>query len=176
MTILHFPEKPRRVAETYVRSGQGYRGPDSAPEANLTGRAYAKDLWSEMSYPLLTAVLPLKLPANEKHVLTVLAFHADADAECWPSSALLAKECCLHIKEVGKCLLYLKNGGFLRRDFRKGRSTVYHLLPSAIGVDRSPLIAEQNDKLNACEERQLTEYEKYQLNLVRFEPVRKRKD
>jgi hypothetical protein len=124
-----------------------------------------------MSYPIMTAVLPLVLPANEKHVLTVLAFHADVDAECWPSAGLLAKECCLHHKEIRKCLAKLEKLGFLQRNFRRGRSTVYRIVPCANGVDHPAPMAHQNGKLNAGEARKLTPYEEYQCNHIYFKPL-----
>lgn len=107
-----------------------------------------------MSYSWMTAILPVKLPANEKSVLNILAFHANDGGECWPSVGLLVRETCLSEREVQKCLGWLHDNDFIKREFRDGRSTTYTVNepPSNRHPHPRPLDT-QNGLLNVVEEK-----------------------
>jgi hypothetical protein len=102
----------------------------------------------------MTAILPAKLPANEKSVLNILAFHANEGGECWPSVSLLSRECCLSRSEVQKCLAWLEKREFIKRNFRDGRSTTYFINePASNGSTHPPPLDTQNGLLNVVEEK-----------------------
>lgn len=130
--ILKFPCKPRKMAfgdsrpeNKHTRTGLAAATVGST-SANLTA-GYAPTEEETMSYRWMTAILPLKLPTNEKHLLTILAFHANAKDECWASIRLLAAECCVSERHVQRMLRKLTNRGLIAPDFRYGQSTVYTL-------------------------------------------------
>lgn len=105
-----------------------------------------------VSYQCVTAILPLKIPSNEKHVLTVLAFHANELGESWCGVPLLAKECCASERHIQKMLRRLSGRGLIIPTFRHGRSTVYNI--PLLGGDNGVTIGgehafTQNDLLNA---------------------------
>lgn len=72
-------------------------------------------------------------PTRLKLLMLALADHADAHGRCYPSTTRLAARTGLHRATVIRGLSELESAGVIRREPRRGRSTVYHLLPVAHG-------------------------------------------
>jgi hypothetical protein len=137
MTHLKLISDRHIVRETYVRSGQGYRGPDLfAPQPNLTGRTYAK-LWSYMSIAITAAVWQLEIPSSEKLVLLALADHAKDDGFCWPGIPGLAKKCSLSERQVQRYIKSLEKKGFLKLTYRHAKSTYFKVVVTSTSPSKS---------------------------------------
>ena len=130
--ILPFPHKKginefgaSRSEIKYPRMGQQLAVADSTT-ANLTS-GNTPTVEEEMTHRYVAAILPLKLPQSEKHLLTVMALHTNELGESWCSKALLAKECCLSERQVQRLLSSLTKRKIIVPNFRYGRSTVYNI-------------------------------------------------
>jgi hypothetical protein len=75
----------------------------------------------------LNAAWKAVLPSARKFVLVALADYANDAGECFPSVTMLMERCALSDRGVQQQLAGLVDTGFVRRDFRNGRSTVYVL-------------------------------------------------
>ena len=65
------------------------------------------------------------MPSARKFVLIALCDFADESGECFPSIQQLMMRCCMTDRGVQRCIVELVKSGYIRRDFRPGRSTVY---------------------------------------------------
>jgi DNA-binding transcriptional MocR family regulator len=82
-----------------------------------------------MSIALMTIAFKASLPTAQKFVLVALCDSANDQGECYPSVPTLADKCSMSARTVQAALAGLESAGFVRREFRKGRSTVYWLDP-----------------------------------------------
>lgn len=73
------------------------------------------------------AVLDRNLKFESLKVLMAIAKHADTDGRCFPSRGLLAKLTGIHPVNVSKCSRKLVELGWLTKERRNGRSSVYYL-------------------------------------------------
>lgn len=78
-----------------------------------------------MSIVLVTLAFKSALPSTQKFVLVALCDSANDQGECYPSVASLAQKCSLGERTVQDALHALEAMNYVRREFRKGRSTVY---------------------------------------------------
>ena len=78
-----------------------------------------------MSITLVTLAFKLALPSTQKFVLVALCDSANDQGECYPSVATLAEKCSLGERTVQESVTALEALGHVRREFRKGRSTIY---------------------------------------------------
>lgn len=69
------------------------------------------------------------LPSTQKLVLLALCDCANDQGECYPSVSALQAKCSLSDRGVQKAVAELESMGYLRRETRNGRSTVYWLTP-----------------------------------------------
>lgn len=69
----------------------------------------------------------MTLSANEKFVLLTLAYRSDESGSCWPSAVDIANLTGLNVKTVRKCLRTLESKGFLLRENRSGKSSVFQI-------------------------------------------------
>lgn len=80
-----------------------------------------------MSIALMTKAWKTALPASRKLVLLALSDNANEEGMCWPSIHTIASKCSLTERAVYECLHDLEAGGYLKRNNRSGRSTIYLL-------------------------------------------------
>ena len=73
-----------------------------------------------MTYAWKTA-----LPLSRKMVLLALCDNANDQGECYPSLSMIAKKCSMTERGVHKCITDLEKNGFIVRENRSGRSTLY---------------------------------------------------
>lgn len=78
-----------------------------------------------MSVTLMAEAFRTKLPTVQKFVLVALCDNANDAGQCFPSISLLCEKCSLSERSVQSAIRSLEDSGFLRRDFRKGQSTIY---------------------------------------------------
>lgn len=78
-----------------------------------------------MSIALLTLAFKAPLSSTEKFVLVALCDSANDQGECYPSVKTLAEKCSLGERTVQGALATLEGLGYVRREFRNGRSTTY---------------------------------------------------
>ncbi len=94
-----------------------------------------------MSLELLSAIWDLDLERNEKDVLEVLAWHANADGICWPSKARIMYTKSLSESTVKRTLASLKKQGLLSveayAEGGRGKTPLYKLHPEK-GVRKLP--------------------------------------
>lgn len=69
----------------------------------------------------------LRLPTSEKIVLLSLADQSNDDGECWPRIANLMERTGLSERGVRTNLRKLEDRGLIRAEFRRNKSTIYHL-------------------------------------------------
>lgn len=84
-----------------------------------------------MSIELMTRAWKSSLPATPKMVLLALADGCNDAGETYPGVPRVAGKCSLTERSVQKAMGTLESLGYLSRDYRTGRSTVYrlHILP-----------------------------------------------
>lgn len=82
-----------------------------------------------MSINLMTAAFKADLATTQKFVLVALCDSANDQGECYPSVQTIAEKCSLSDRAVQIAMQELETGGYLRREFRRGRSTTYWLTP-----------------------------------------------
>ena len=73
----------------------------------------------------MTLAFKASLPSTPKFVLVALCDSANDQGECYPSVPTLAEKCSLSERAVQTAIATLEGFGFVRREFRKGRSTTY---------------------------------------------------
>lgn len=91
-----------------------------------------------MSITLVTLAFKLALPSTQKFVLVALCDSANDQGECYPSVPTLAEKCSLSERAVQTAIATLEGFGFVRREFRTGRSTVYWIDPTPAGYAPHP--------------------------------------
>lgn len=77
----------------------------------------------------MTAVWPLRLSAFDKLVLLALADISDDEGRCYPSMRTLTEKCGMDDRTVQRSLKRLQETGYVEREMRAGRSTVYRVTP-----------------------------------------------
>ena len=82
-----------------------------------------------MSIALMSTAFKASVTCTQKMVLLALADSANDQGECYPSVQNLIQKCSLSERAVQKSIVELEALGHLRREFRKGRSTVYWIHP-----------------------------------------------
>ncbi|KAG0167300.1 hypothetical protein DFQ30_006180 [Apophysomyces sp. BC1015] len=75
----------------------------------------------------MTEAWKTALPTSRKIVLLALCDNANDQGECYPSIPMIAGKCSLKERVVYECLRDLETGGYLKRDTRSGRSTIYRI-------------------------------------------------
>lgn len=73
----------------------------------------------------MSAAFKAPIKATPKLVLLALCDCANDQGECYPSVPTLMEKCSAGERTIQDALTYLDREGYLRRDFRTGRSTVY---------------------------------------------------
>lgn len=76
----------------------------------------------------MTAAWKTRLPATIKMVLLALCDNANDQGECYPSVSMLSDKCSLSDRAVQRCITDLCTLGFMARNERSGRSTLYAIL------------------------------------------------
>lgn len=76
----------------------------------------------------MAAVWPLKMPPTAKAVLVSLADQANDQGVSWPSIGTITARTCLDDRTVQRALNWLLENGYIERNERAGRSTVYRVL------------------------------------------------
>lgn len=84
-----------------------------------------------MSIALMTAAFRAEIPTTQKFVLLALCDCANDQGECYPSIQNLQAKTSLRERAVQGAIAWLEANGFLTREIRHGRSTVYTLTPAA---------------------------------------------
>lgn len=82
-----------------------------------------------MSIALVTLAFKAPISATQKFVLVALCDSANDQGECYPSVPVLMAKCSLSERAVQAAVATLEGAGYLRREFRNGRSTVYWVTP-----------------------------------------------
>lgn len=82
-----------------------------------------------MSIALVTLAFKAPISATPKFVLVALCDSANDQGECYPSVPILMAKCSLSERAVQAAVATLEGAGYLRREFRNGRSTVYWMTP-----------------------------------------------
>lgn len=82
-----------------------------------------------MSVTLMAVAFRTSLPPTRKLVLLALCDAANDIGECYPSVSHLRGKCSLSERTVQAAIQELEQGGYLHRQQRAGRSTVYLLTP-----------------------------------------------
>lgn len=83
-----------------------------------------------MSIKLMTVAWGLdNVSHTQKLLLLALCDSANDDGVCWPSVSVLMKKCSLSDRGVQKCMNDLERLGFLERDIRSGKRTMYKVTP-----------------------------------------------
>ncbi len=77
----------------------------------------------------MTLAFKADVPSTEKLVLLALCDSANDQGECYPSVMALVKKCSLTDRAIQKAIQSLEEGGYLTREMRQGRSTVYWMTP-----------------------------------------------
>ena len=84
-----------------------------------------------MSLRIMALVWDSPIPPRLRLVALALADMADDDGRCWPSVPTLCRKTLQSERTVQGSLRELVEHAALRREERKGRSTIYHLTPAA---------------------------------------------
>lgn len=89
-----------------------------------------------MSVSLMALAFAATVSPTQKLVLLALCDSANDRGECYPAMLTLAEKCSLSERATQGAVAELERSGYLRRELRKGRATVYWLTPAA-GAPRS---------------------------------------
>lgn len=89
-----------------------------------------------MSVALMTEAFKAQVGSTQKLVLLALCDSANDQGECYPAMQTLAEKCSLSERAAQGAVSELERGGYLRRELRRGRATVYWMTPAA-GAPRS---------------------------------------
>lgn len=101
-----------------------------------------------MSVEFMTAIWNLpQMSATLKFVLLKLGDNANDDGVCWPSIGYIAAKCGISDRAVQGAISKLEKLGYLKRELRPRRSTVYHL--SVPGVKTRQIFAENSAEKSA---------------------------
>lgn len=82
-----------------------------------------------MSIALMSAAFAAPINATQKIVLLALCDCANDHGECYPSVQKLLEKTSLKERAVQAAMAALEAAGYMRREFRNGRSTVYWMTP-----------------------------------------------
>ena len=82
-----------------------------------------------MSIKLMCMAFDAEIPATQKLVLLALCDNANEQGQCFPSVSLLERKCSLSDRAVQSSLSWLEQNGYLIRNFRVGRATIYVVTP-----------------------------------------------
>ena len=82
-----------------------------------------------MSIALMSAAFAAPINATQKLVLLALCDCANDHGECYPSVQKLLEKTSLKERAVQAAMAALEAAGYMRREFRNGRSTVYWMTP-----------------------------------------------
>ncbi len=82
-----------------------------------------------MSIALMSAAFVAPINATQKLVLLALCDCANDQGECYPSVQKLLEKTSLKERAVQAAMAALEAAGYMRREFRNGRSTVYWMTP-----------------------------------------------
>lgn len=91
-----------------------------------------------MSIALMTEAFKTDLPLTRKMVLLALCDNANDQGECYPSVSMLVGKCSMSERAIQTAIVELEKDGFLKRDFRKGRSTLYVITNSTYWPKSTP--------------------------------------
>lgn len=84
-----------------------------------------------MSIKLMCAAFDADIPATQKLVLLALCDNANDQGQCFPSISLLERKCSLSDRAVQSSVSWLEKHGYLSRQMRTGRATLYVITPEA---------------------------------------------
>lgn len=84
-----------------------------------------------MSIALVTAAFKAELASTPKFVLVALCDIANDQGECFPGVPLLMARCGMGERTVQGALNAIEKAGYLKREFRTGRATLYSVTPPA---------------------------------------------
>jgi len=84
-----------------------------------------------MSIKLMCAAFDADIPATQKLVLLALCDNANDQGHCFPSILTLERKCSLSDRAVQTAIGWLEKHGYLTRQFRTGRATLYVITPEA---------------------------------------------
>lgn len=84
----------------------------------------------------MTAAFKTQLTSTKKFVFIAICDNANDQGECFPSIPMLMQKCSLSERAIQSAISSLEADGYLRRELRNGRSTIYwitdtNLWPSA---------------------------------------------
>jgi len=82
-----------------------------------------------MSIKLMCAAFDADIPSTQKLVLLALCDNANDHGHCFPSVSTLERKCSLSDRAVQTAISWLEANGFLTRQFRTGRATLYVITP-----------------------------------------------
>ena len=82
-----------------------------------------------MSIKLMCAAFDAEVPSTQKLVLLALCDNANDEGHCFPSISTLERKCSLSDRAVQLAVGWLEANGFLTRQFRTGRATLYVMTP-----------------------------------------------
>lgn len=77
----------------------------------------------------MTVAFKAKVTSTQKLVLLALCDCANDQGECYPSVTLLEEKCSLSDRAVQKAISELEQDGYLSREIRTGRSTLFTMTP-----------------------------------------------
>ncbi|MDQ1817262.1 helix-turn-helix domain-containing protein, partial [Massilia sp. CCM 9210] len=82
----------------------------------------------------MTAAWKSPLPSGQKFVLIALCDNANDQGECYPSITTIAYKCSMGERTVQGHITGLEALGIVRREMRRGRSTIYHIYSAHFGT------------------------------------------
>jgi hypothetical protein len=83
-----------------------------------------------VSISLMALAFKAAVPATQKLVLLALCDCANDQGECYPSVPTLTTKCSLSERAIQGAFKELEAGGYLAREMRTGRATVYWVTPA----------------------------------------------
>lgn len=96
-----------------------------------------------MSNAMINLCWPVQLPPREKLLLIVLADAASDNGHSWQLVSSISVKMGLSSRGVQRAVASLEARGYVRRELRLGRSSVFYLIPEAIAA--SVLSEHRND-------------------------------
>jgi hypothetical protein len=84
-----------------------------------------------VSVALMTEAFKAAVTSTKKLVLLALCDSANDQGECYPAMQTLAEKCSLSERATQSAVAELEREGYLRRELRRGRATVYWMTPAA---------------------------------------------
>lgn len=85
-----------------------------------------------MSIALMTHAWKLGIPSGQKMVLLALCDNANDQGECYPSVSMLIEKCSMSERTIQGHISDLEKQGFVTRNMRSGRATLYRIDPRRI--------------------------------------------